>query len=72
VERMLKVEEVAERLSLPASQVRRLIKLGSLPAIRIGRRLRVSEEALVGFVESRRLGRAEVPAGDRPTTGSRG
>ena len=44
--RMFTVPEVAEILRIPKLHVYRLIREGKLPAVRIGRLVRVSEEAL--------------------------
>ena len=54
---MLKVQEVANRLSVSAQTVYRLIDNGELPAIRVGRhRLRVEEQALERFIEKNKTG----------------
>lgn len=54
VARFLKPEEVAEELSVTASQVYTLMRTGQLPAVKIGRRgvWRVSREALEAYIAS--------------------
>jgi len=44
--RLLKLEEVARRLGLARSRVYMMARLGDLPVVRIGRSIRVPEEAL--------------------------
>jgi len=51
--KLLTVKEVAERLRLHPMTVRRHIKSGRLKATRIGRAVRVSEDALVGATAPR-------------------
>ena len=46
---LLTVEEVARRLSVATRTVRRLIDRGELPAHRMGRMVRVSEDDLERF-----------------------
>ena len=58
---MLKVQEVANRLSVSAQTVYRLIDNGELPAIRVGRhRLRVEEQSLERFIEKSRTGKCQT------------
>jgi len=49
----LNVDEVATALRLSARMVRKLIANGDLKALRIGRRVLVSTNALVAFVSER-------------------
>lgn len=56
--RLLTVNQVAELLNLSRSFVRRLIGERRIPALRIGRAIRVPSEQLAAFV-ARALGREE-------------
>ena len=49
--RLLKLEEVARRLGLARSRVYMMARLGDLPVVRIGRSIRVPEEALDKWIE---------------------
>jgi excisionase family DNA binding protein len=51
---LLSVREVASQLGLAAKTVRKLIRTGSLRAVRIGRAWRVDQCDLELFVERRR------------------
>lgn len=53
--RMLRIAEVAERLSVSERTVRRWIRSGELVAHCLGRSLRVSEGDLRVFLAARRL-----------------
>lgn len=48
---LLRAEEVAQRLSLGRSKVFALMADGTLPVVRIGRAVRVPEQALREWVE---------------------
>jgi len=50
--RLLRVAEVAEILRVPQARTYELIRQGLLPAVHLGRQLRVSEPALIGFIET--------------------
>jgi putative molybdopterin biosynthesis protein len=52
---LLTIEEVKTRLGISDKTVRRLIKRGDMPVIRIGRQLRVSEADLQRFLNECRL-----------------
>lgn len=52
-ERLLTVDEVAERLHLSRSKVWYLVARGDLPSLTIGRSRRVIESALARFIEER-------------------
>jgi len=52
--RLLTVEEVAKRLSVALRTVRRLIDRGELPAHRIGRMVRISEDDLERYIRGSR------------------
>ncbi len=57
--KLLKPEEVAERLSLALSTVRKWIYLGFLPVVRLGRRaVRIREEDCEALA---RFGKAALP-----------
>ncbi len=53
VERLLTVDEVAERLHLSRSKTWYLVSQGDLPSLTIGRSRRVAESALARFIEER-------------------
>ena len=53
---LLTVKEVAGVLKVAVKTVRREIKRGELPAIRIGRQLRISADDLVLYIRRRQLG----------------
>lgn len=52
---LLSPQRTADRLNVSLKTVRRLIASGSLPAYRIGRQFRISEEALAHFISARRV-----------------
>jgi excisionase family DNA binding protein len=52
--RLLTVADVAERLQFSEKHVRRLIDAGEIPAVRIGRLVRVSEDDLALFIRRNR------------------
>ena len=52
--RLLTVADVAERLQFSEKHVRRLIDAGEIPAVRIGRLVRVSEDDLTLFIRRNR------------------
>jgi excisionase family DNA binding protein len=54
--RLLTLTEVAQRLAVSLSTVRRLTRAGGLPAYRVGGQLRVRASELEQFVERSRLG----------------
>lgn len=64
--KLLTLRQVAERLQLSESTVRRLVATGRLPALRLGRSLRFEEVALDEMIQAARLPRMRVV--DRPTT----
>jgi len=53
VGRLLSVQAAGEFLGTTTGHVRRLVADGSLASVRVGRFVRVSEEALVRFIDSR-------------------
>jgi excisionase family DNA binding protein len=61
---LLKIPEVSERLRLSLSATYGLIETGALASIAVGNRkaLRVSEDDLQAFLDSRRRGRGPAPA----------
>ena len=53
-ERLLTVQDTAERLKVSGKQIRRWIKAGDLVAYRLGRQIRISENDLELFLRQRR------------------
>jgi excisionase family DNA binding protein len=51
--RFLTVSEAAARLQVSAKTIRRLIEHGDLPALRIGRLVRIPEENFERFLKGR-------------------
>jgi len=51
------VSEAADALHLHPSTLRRFIRAGDLPVVRIGTAIRIEVEALVRFIEARRFRR---------------
>lgn len=49
---LLRLEQVASRLAVSPSTVRRLIRRGDLPVVRVGRQLRVRPADLADFIQS--------------------
>lgn len=66
---MMRVSEIAERLSLSQSKIYELVESGALPHHKIGGSIRVSEEQLARYLDSTR--RERGPAIPRRTTGTR-
>ena len=58
---LLTYQDAAARLAVSVSTVRRLVAAGSLPCVRIGASVRVSESALDRFIQ-RAAGEAMPPA----------
>ena len=52
--RLFSVRDVAEQTTLPVSTVYDVIARGELPAIRIGRAVRIDEADLLRWIDSRR------------------
>lgn len=50
--RLLRAEEVAEALGVAKSRVYDLVHAGLLPAVRLGRQIRIDEEALRDWVRN--------------------
>ena len=50
VPRLLTIKDVAERLQMSPRTIHRLVANGDLTVVRIGRAVRVSEEALKAFL----------------------
>ncbi len=53
-DKLLDVDEVAERLGVEPSTVRHYIRTKQLPAIRLGNQYRISEKDLQKFLDERR------------------
>jgi excisionase family DNA binding protein len=51
--KLLKSADIADRLNISRSKAYKLIQQGSIPAVRIGKNVRVREEDLILFIESR-------------------
>lgn len=51
---LLKVKEVADRLSVGISTVYRLIRSGEIPSINIGRLLRIDQEDLELYIKAQK------------------
>lgn len=49
---VLTVKEAAERLKTSRQQIRRMIRNGQLPAVRVGREWRITAETLEQFLTS--------------------
>jgi len=49
---MLTVDEVATQLRVTRGAVYELVREGLIPAVHVGRRIRIAERVLVNFVES--------------------
>ena len=62
--RLLDVAQVASRLNLGVSTVRRWIAEGTIPVVRLGRRVLVEEAALAGVVAAARVDRGQEGAHD--------
>ena len=50
----LSTEMVAERLSMSPKQIRRYLKSGKLPSLKIGKLRRISEADLEKFIDERK------------------
>jgi excisionase family DNA binding protein len=57
--RLLRVEDVADRLSVSPKTVRRLVAAGRLQAVQIGAAVRFSEAGLQRFIDSASARRAK-------------
>lgn len=66
-DQLLTVREVAERLRLHPITVRRLIKAGRLPAVRLGRSVRVHESDVNDLLRNDAKLVAKLPYGWPPT-----
>ena len=52
---LLTVEDAAVRLSVSTKSIRRWIEAGELPAVRLGRAVRVEEAAVADFIDGCRV-----------------
>ena len=59
---LLRIPEVAERLDVTHARAYELARTGALPAVRIGRQLRVDPEALQAWIDN---GGQPLPGGWR-------
>lgn len=64
---LLRVAEIAKRLSISSSKVYQLIEKGELPHHRIGGAVRVSEEQLAAYLEVTKRDREVVSVTRRPS-----
>jgi excisionase family DNA binding protein len=64
IEEFLTVAEVAELLKLNQQTVRNWIDQGSLPAVRVGRRVRIRRSDLERKLEEGSTGRAAIDSGE--------
>lgn len=55
-------EELAQQLKVNVGTVWRWIREGNLPALRIGKGYRISDEQLAKFLSSREVGQTEDPS----------
>ena len=53
---LLTVREVAEAMRVSTMTVYRLIRAGSLPAIRVGKHFRIRRRDLTGYLDARMVG----------------
>lgn len=53
IERMYTPEQVAEMLQVSVSSIRKWYTAGKLDAVKVGRRIRITESALEKFMQSR-------------------
>lgn len=60
--RLLTLDEAGRALGLSAATVGRYTREGTLPAVRIGGRPKVTQAALAAFCEARRVPLPKVPA----------
>ncbi len=67
--KLLRVDEVAEVLSVSLARAYELIRCGHLPAVRLGRQLRVDEDTLLDWIECG--GSARPPLGSSVTVVAR-
>jgi excisionase family DNA binding protein len=51
--RFLQISDVSELLDISETTARRLVKRGSLPAIRVGRQIRIDEKRLQEWLDQR-------------------
>ena len=51
--RFLQISDVSELLNISETTARRLVKRGSLPAIRVGRQIRIDEKRLQEWLDQR-------------------
>jgi excisionase family DNA binding protein len=66
-ESYLTVAEVAETLKLNQQTVRNWIDQGSLPALRVGRRVRIKRSDFQRILDESYTGNASAPHGGQPT-----
>jgi excisionase family DNA binding protein len=63
---MLSVAQVAERCGVSRDAVRRAIRRGDLPAVKVFNRVRIDESDLAAYIERGRVGGGEVARRRRP------
>jgi putative molybdopterin biosynthesis protein len=52
MDRLLTLKEVAEVLNIKVFRAAELVRLGILPAVRLGRQIRVDQQQLSQFIQS--------------------
>ena len=55
VVRLVSVEEISALLGIPSENIYRMIKVGELPYLRIGKRIRFDESEILKWLEGKRV-----------------
>ena len=64
-ERLLSISRLKEHTGLSESGIRRLVRQGVIPAVRIGRRILFKPSSIARFLDQRETG-GDIPAKRRP------
>jgi excisionase family DNA binding protein len=59
LEKLLTIDEVSRRLSVSVSTVRRIVRDGTLPAYRVGGRLRFKLHEVEAYIDAQRIHTAD-------------